>query len=248
MANFELLWSVPSGRWQLNGANVHVWASSLDKPVDRISNLERMLSPDERARATRFHFDRDRNRFIVGRGLLRTIVGSYLNADPAQLRFAYGARGKPHLTEASGPHNLNFNIAHSNDLILIALARVDAVGIDVEWIDSAIDFENIAGHFFTPHESETLLALPKGLRRLAFYNLWTRKEAYLKATGAGLADIDKIDVSFLPDEPVQILSVQGNPQAAERWTVLDLTPASEYKAAVVAATKDRQFCFWQWPL
>jgi 4'-phosphopantetheinyl transferase len=248
MTNFELLWSVPSGRWQLNEANVHVWASRLNKPVDRISNLERTLSPDERARATRFHFDRDRNRFIVGRGLLRTIVGSYLDADPAQLRFAYSPRGKPHLTGASRPPKLNFNIAHSNDLILIALTRVDTIGIDVEWIDYALDFENIAGYFFTAHERETLLALPKGLRRLAFYNLWTRKEAYLKATGVGLADFDKIDVSFLPDEPVQILSVQGNPQAAERWTMLDLTPASEYKAAVVAAAKDQQFCFWEWPL
>jgi 4'-phosphopantetheinyl transferase len=248
MSNLELHWSFPPDQWQLNGADLHVWSASLDQPVERISSLEQTLSPDERDRAMRFHFDRDRNRFIAGRGMLRAILSSYLKIDPPHLHFAYSSRGKPILTGFPGRCTLHFNVAHSNDLILIALTRVCAVGVDVEWIHSVRDTENIASHFFSPREVVELMALPKEQRALAFLNLWTRKEACLKATGAGLSDmIEQIEVSFLPGEPARMLAISGDPQAAACWTLVELTPASEFKAAVAAAAKSLRFFCWQWP-
>ncbi len=248
MSNLELRWSFPPDQWQLNGAEVHVWAASLDKPVGRICSLEQTLSPDERDRAMRFHFERDRNRFIVGRGMLRAILSSYLTIDPGKLHFVYSSRGKPFLTGLPGRCTIHFNLAHSNDLILIALTQFCAVGVDVEWVHSVRDTEKIASHFFSSREVVELMALPKEQRTLAFFNLWTRKEACLKATGAGLSNVIKqIEVSFLPGESVRMLAISGNSQAAACWTLVDLAPASEFKAAVAAAAKGLRFFCWQWP-
>lgn len=249
MSNLELRWGFPPDLWQLNGADVHVWAASLDKSAERISSLEQTLSPDEQDRAMRFHFEGDRNRFIAGRGTLRAILSSYLEIEPARLHFVYNSRGKPALTGLPGRCALHFNLAHSNDLILIALTRVCAVGIDVEWVHSIRDAENIASHFFSPREVVELTALPEQQRALAFLSLWTRTEACLKATGVGLSDaIEQIEVSFLPGEPARVLAISGNRQAAACWTLVDLTPASEFKAAVAAAAENLRFFCWQWPL
>ncbi len=248
MSNLELSWGFPPDEWQLNRAEVHVWAAALDKPVEQISSLEQTLSADERDRAMRFHFERDRNRFIAGRGILRAILSAYLKIDPAQLQFVYSSRGKPILTGLPESCTLHFNLAHSNDLILIALTRICAVGIDVEWIHSIGDIENIASHFCSRREAVELMAQQREQRTLAFLNLWTRKEAYLKATGGGLSDmIGQIEVSFLPGEPARLLAISGDPQAAACWTLAELTPAADFKAAVATAAKSLRFFCWQWP-
>jgi 4'-phosphopantetheinyl transferase len=248
MSNLELRWSLPPDQWQLGAADVHVWAANLIEPIERISALEQTLSSDERDRAMRFHAERDRNRFIVGRGVLRTILSSYLEVNPAQLHFVYGPRGKPMLTDLPGSSTLYFNVAHSNELILFALTRAGAVGIDIEWLQLIRDTEVVARRFFLPREVAELAALPRERRALAFSNLLTRKEAFLKATGAGLsAPLAEIEVSFTPGELPRLLSIAGNLQAAACWTLEDLSPAADYKGAVAVAAKGLQFVCWQWP-
>jgi 4'-phosphopantetheinyl transferase len=249
MSNLQLLWSLPSEPCQLGGADVHVWASSLDKPLEGLPSLELTLSPDERERAGRFHFELDRNRFIAGRGMLRAILSSYLEIEPAQLSFAYSPRGKPALTGLTGDRALHFNLAHSGGLILIAVTRVCALGIDVERIGPASDAEDIAREFFSPREAEELRALPMDRRTVAFFNLWTRKEAWLKATGEGLSDtLREIEISLLPGEPPRVLAISGNPQAAADWTLVALAPAPDFAGAIAAEAKGLRFCCWQWPL
>jgi 4'-phosphopantetheinyl transferase len=248
MSKLELLWRLPPARWQLNGTDVHVWAASLDRPVDRISYLERTLSPDERNRAMRFHFERDRNRFVAGRGLLRAILGSYLKVDPAELHFAYNPRGKPTLTGLPEHCGLHFNLSHSNDLIVIALTRVSAIGADVECIGSVRDIENITSHFFPSLEAVELMALPMEQQASAFFSLWTRKEACLKAIGVGLSDtMEQMEVSFLPGEPARMIAISGDRQAAAGWTLVEITPASEFKGAVAVAAQGLRFFCWRWP-
>jgi 4'-phosphopantetheinyl transferase len=242
-----LLWSFPPKQWALKNWDVHVWAESLKKPAEHILPLEQMLSRDERTRAQQFKFEADRNRFIMGRGLLRTILSSYVQAGPAQLCFMYSKRGKPALRDIRGQGELHFNVAHSKDVILIAVTRACAVGVDVEWIRPISDAGDIASRFFSPREAAKLMALPNDQRIPAFFNLWARKEAWLKATGDGLSEmLNEVEVSFLPEEPANVLAISGNVEAAERWTLLGLTPAPNFAAAAAAEAKDLQFSCWQW--
>ena len=177
----------------------HVWAAGLDQPAGQISSLEQILSPDEQDRAQKFKFENSRERFIVGRSLLRTILGSYLQVNPTQLRFIYSPRGKPSLENIFGHGALHFNVAHSQNLILIAVTRACPLGVDVEWANPIKDFEDIADRFFSKNETAKLKAAPADQRMAAFYSLWTRKEAYLKATGEGLSDaLGEVEFTFLP--------------------------------------------------
>src|SRR5581483_7473345 len=163
--------------WSLNTGEVQIWAAPLVQAKERQSELARTLSPDETARAERFHFDRDRNRFIAGRGLLRAILGRYLGLKPAQLAFEYTVRGKPAVHSSCGNHALHFNLAHSDDLALFALTSICRLGIDVERIRPLSDADGIANRFFSARESEGLRILPAAQKPAAFFNLWTRKEA-----------------------------------------------------------------------
>jgi 4'-phosphopantetheinyl transferase len=248
MPALEMHWGLPPEQWHLNEASVHVWAASLDMPVQRIFALEQTLSSDELDRATRYYFERDRKRFIAGRGTLRAILSSYFKIDPMELRFAYGPRGKPMLTGSSEFCALHFNLAHSDDLALIALTRACPVGIDVECIHSVRDVDNIARRFFPHREAAQLMALPPEQRALSFLNLWTRKEACYKATDSDLSRwLKQIEVSFLPGEPARVLGIAGNPQATACWTLEELSPAYQFKGAVAVAASGLQFHCWRWP-
>ena len=243
----HLRWDLPPDDRRLDGADVHVWAASLDVPNETLSSYEQTLSSDERSRAEQFKFDCHRKRFIAGRGILRAILSSYEGVEPIELKLDHSPLGKPLL--AGFPENcmLHFNLAHSSNLLLIAITRVCAIGIDVEWIQSVTDIENVARDFFSADEAQGVMALPEEERVLAFYEVFVRKEAYLKATGAGLSNvITQIEVSFLPDEPTRILSIYGDTQAAACWTLMELAPASGFTGAVAAEAKNLRFLLWQW--
>lgn len=249
MSNLELLWSRPPNHWRLNVGDVHIWASCLNRPVEQISSFKKTLSPDESARAERFHFDRDRSRFIAGRGILREILSSYLEMSPSQLRFVYSLRGKPGLANCPAFPELYFNVTHSNDLILIGVTQACTMGLDVEERRSLNDADDIAAHFFSAREAAAFKALPKEGRELAFFKLWTRKEACLKAAGLGLQEVmDGFEVSFLEGEPAKVLAASDNLPKAASWTLEELYPAQGFVAAVAMPTKGLFFHCWQWPL
>ncbi|HEX5035642.1 MAG TPA: 4'-phosphopantetheinyl transferase, partial [bacterium] len=138
---------------------VHLWKANLDQPSARVDNLLRILSREERERADRFHLERDRNRFVVGRGLLRKILGRYLVIDAAAVRFEYNATEKPFL--ASGSSDLRFNLSHSQGLVVYALALGRDVGVDVERVRSDIDWEGISGRYFSASENKALRSFPE---------------------------------------------------------------------------------------
>jgi 4'-phosphopantetheinyl transferase len=246
-SDLEILWPLPPTAWHLGQREIHVWAVALSQPPAQVARFTATLAPEELARAGRFHFDRDRTRFIVGRGWLRTLLGRYLCFAPAQLNFDYGDRGKPRLAGPPGADSLHFNLAHSDDLALLAVAQVGSVGVDVEKIRPLSDAEGIADRFFSPSESAGLKALPISQQPAAFFNLWTRKEAWLKATGKGIADsLDQVEVSFLADEPARFLRLFGNSKTAKQWTLLELFPAGGFTGALALHALDAQIRCWRW--
>jgi 4'-phosphopantetheinyl transferase len=217
-------------------------------PDDRLSAFQSTLSPDERERAERFVFGLHRNHYIAGRGILRAILASYLDLNPAKIQFAYTPRAKPFLADMPGAGAHHFNIAHSEGLVLVAISQVCEIGVDVERIRPMPDAHDIASHFFSPREKAQLNGLPTDQVPPAFFNLWTRKEACLKATGEGITELLPLtEVSFLPGEPAQLHSLWGDPKEAGQWTLEDLTPAPGYAAALAAPARDLQLHCWRWP-
>jgi 4'-phosphopantetheinyl transferase len=247
MSKLQLLWDPPPEQRQLRADEVHVWATPLDQSSERLSSLQETLSPDELERAARFRFDIHRSRFIAGRGALRAILGSYLEIEPAQLHFEYSERGKPALADLPGKQALHFNLADSEGLALIAVTRACPVGVDVEAIGQVSDAIDIACEFFSPREVAGLRAMAGNRRRLGFFNLWTRKEACLKATGAGISEmLAQMEVSFMPGEPPRVLAISGNPQAGATWTLAELSPAEGFTGAVAVQADGLRFSCWRW--
>lgn len=244
----DCAWSVPPASLVLSHGNVHLWKASLDRPPACVRRLECTLGPDERQRADGFRRPYDRARFIVARGLLRTILGGYLDVMPGEVRFRYGSHGKPALEVPSrcGDSSLDFSLTHSEGLALYAFALESAVGIDLEVVRPIAEFEQIADRFFSSLEIHALRALPRARRMEAFMNCWTRKEAYLKATGDGLnRPLDRFSVSLAPGVPAALLDVDGQSKEVDRWSLLALKPAPGYVAALAVRGHGWRFRRWR---
>lgn len=226
---------------------VHVWRVGLDLRLSQVQNLLQTLTEDERSRAERFYFVRDRHHFIVARGALRAILSRYLNCEPGQIRFCYNQQGKPALVREWGGDWLRFNVSHARGLALVAVTRDREIGVDVEYIRPDLANEQIAEQFFSPREVAQLRALPPALQPEAFFNCWTRKEAYIKAQGMGLSLLlDQFDVSLVPGEPAALLSTRGDPREASRWSLRELMPGPGYIAALAVKGHGWRLSCWQW--
>ena len=220
---------ISSVGWEQIGDEIHVWQAVLDADVQNLGQLESTLSLEEKARADRFHFVKDRNRYVVARGLLRNLLGGYLQRAPASLEFSYGEYGKPTLSGGDAPSRICFNLSHSSSLIVYAFARGRNLGIDVEQIRPESAGEGLAQRYFSKREVSDLRMLLPEARVEGFFHCWTRKEAYLKATGMGLQiPLDGFSVSLLPDEPAQF---HGGVES--HWHLAAFHPAEGYVAAVV---------------
>ena len=218
-----------SKEWQQLAGDIHVWHAALDREESALAQLTELLSPDEKTRAGRFRFVKDRNHFTVARGVLREFLGAYLQEEPASLEFSYGQHGKPALAGKHASSGLCFNLSHSFGMAVFAFARGRNLGIDVERVDPESTGEDIARRFFSPGEVSDLRSLPPTGRPEAFFRCWTRKEAYIKALGTGLhTPLDGFSVSLLPDQPAQFL---GGVDPC--WHIAAFHPAEDYAAAVV---------------
>jgi 4'-phosphopantetheinyl transferase len=237
--------------YQLPQDEVHVWRIALDWSPERVRAMNAVLSLDERQKADRFHFDQDRTRHVVGRGVLRSILARCMKTEAERLRFEYNAFGKPRLAPRLSDglvEPFQFNVSHSGDLVLIALTMERAVGIDVEKMRTKLDVERIAASYFSPLERLTLHSLPEDLRRDAFFDCWTRKEAYIKAVGDGLSlPLDEFDVCFLPGQEPGLLATRPHPAEAQRWVFRALDLGPDYKAAIAVEGGGWHLRTWDWP-
>jgi len=240
-------WPSPPTHPALAGDEIHVWCAGLDKPVSDLHAFAGLLSESERKRADRFLLDRDRHRFIVRHGLLRMILGRYLNMDPAHLAFTYESRGKPMVCLPDDTPPFQFNLSHSNGLALIGATRQAALGVDVEQVRFVPEADQIAAKFFSPQESAVLNAIPEEQKMEAFFNCWTRKEAYLKATGEGIADaLPRIEVSLTPGQPARLSKINGNAFTASLWRLSGLAPAPGFVGALAIKADTRRLACWRW--
>jgi 4'-phosphopantetheinyl transferase len=233
-------WPSPPPGLALAGDEIHVWRASLDQPAGRHEEMWRVLSADERRRAGRFHFERDRWRFVARRAFLRAILGLYLDQDPAQVQFFYGSHGKPALAVGDDAAGLEFNLAHSGALALYAFACGRAVGVDVEQVHPIADADDVATRFFSAQEKAAYSQLPPGQREMGFFLCWTRKEAYVKALGEGLArPLGSFDVSLAPGEPARLLRAPG-------WSLISLEPAAGFVGALAVHGQDLPVACWDY--
>jgi len=239
-------WSSPVAAPALPNNVVHVWRASLAVDPSALGRLKSTLAQNELERADRFTFDPDRNHFIAARGILRDVLGRYLQCAPQTIDFVYGARGKPAISSAGSRHPLCFNLSHSHGLAVIGIARERELGIDVEMIRPNFASEEIAERYFSAKEIVDLNKLPTEQRTDGFFLCWTRKEAYIKAKGDGLhIPLDSFDVSLASDRPATLSSADES-----RWRIESFVPsvASElrYAATVVAEGKDWTVRYFEW--
>ncbi len=206
----------------LRAGEVHLWRANL---ADTDPELSTALSPAEWIRAGRFHFERDRQRFIATRGIVRTILSRYLDMDAGELAFTLGEHGKPALDGVCS--TLRFNLSHSDDLLLVAVSHMREVDVDVEFMRPDVPFEALADHYFAPEDAWKLRLLPPAEKAWQFYELWTRAEARLKASGRGLSGANGI---IEPD----------------RWSLRRVSPAEGYAAALVVEGGEFQLDCWSW--
>jgi 4'-phosphopantetheinyl transferase len=240
-------WVEPAGRPALDADAVHVWRIALAVPDAEQAERAAVLARDEVARAARFHFERDRRRWTAARGAVRAVLAGYAGVPAASLAFRVGPHGKPALDGPAARAGLDFNVSHSGDLALCAVTHERAVGVDVEAIRPDFATGEVARRFFAPAEVAALEALPPAERVEAFFACWTRKEAYIKARGTGIAlGLDRFEVSLAPGRPVALLATQDGPVAAARWRLGALAPGEGYAGALVTDGPARLAC-WQWP-
>jgi 4'-phosphopantetheinyl transferase len=225
---------------------VHVWRADLSLDRARLLELWQSLSDDERERARRFHFDRDRESFIAARGALRDILSRYTGTAPGLLRFSYDGYGKPALSEAAGGR-LRFNVSHSHGLALYAVTAGREVGIDLEFVREDFASLEVAAHFFSPQEVSALRSLPPEELADAFFDCWTRKEAYIKVRGEGLSyPLHLFTVSLKPGEPAALLSTEDDPREAARWFLRGLSAGEGFRAAVAVEGTPLSLSCWRW--
>ena len=242
--SIPVTWAPAPASPTLNADEVHVWRASLDCDLRVLSRLEATLSPDETARANRFALLKDRSHFVAARGILRELLGAYLRSSSVNLQFSYGDHGKPALETKTSRACLQFNLSHSGGLALYAFSLGRRLGIDVEQIRPQLAGEDIARRYFAMRELAELRALPPELRAQGFFLCWTRKEAYIKAQGAGLSiPLDSFTVSLTPGRSAELHTSDD-----ALWSLRSFEPSPSHVAALVGEGKDWRLHHWTWKL
>jgi 4'-phosphopantetheinyl transferase len=217
---------------------VHLHLVSLAIPPHELSRLQQFLSEQERQRANRLLDPVKRDRAVAGRGYLRELLGNYLGEHPGRVLLSEGEFGKLHLSEHLEPDALSFNLSHAGTYLLIAVCSGCEIGVDLELVREEIEFPAMARRYFSAVEQQALFGLHEEAQLAAFYRCWTRKEAYLKATGSGFSQpANGFDVSLSPDQPPALLSHHSRPGEVGRWTIRDIPLPAGYCAALAVEMK-----------
>jgi 4'-phosphopantetheinyl transferase len=223
--------------FNLSRRNIDVWTVRIDPPKAVAERFVPYLGADEKERAARFQFEQHRNSFVIAHGVLRILLGHYLNVSPISIQFKFGAKGKPAL---AAPADVDFNMSHSGGLAVFAFMAGCEVGVDVEHLRPLQDMHRIASRFFCSEEAAELMSLAAEQREQGFYLCWTRKEAYIKAIGDGLsAPLDDFRVTLRPGQPARFLHIAHDTSAAEAWKLHDLQLGPNYSAALAYCETER---------
>lgn len=217
--------------------------SRLRAPGELIQDLWQLLSLDERERANRFRFEKHRSDFVVARGLLRIILGRCVGIEAANIQFDYGAHGKPTLSDHP---RISFNLSHSEDLVVYAIGSGQQLGVDLESVRTLEDMSQVAQSYFCSAEHREFLGVPEALRARAFFNCWTRKEAFVKAVGQGLSyPLHRFQVTLQPGQPAEFVHIDGRPGSQTVWSLYDAMPSDTYAAALAVKSRISHVRSWR---
>jgi len=224
---------------------VQLWRVDLEAMAPEETRWQKLLSEEELTRAGRFHFQRDRRGFTAARAMLRSILAAYLGCTPRALNFVYSKKEKPSLGPEHSAGGIAFNVSHSGGIALLAFSRGRDVGVDVEHLRHDFDLEAIACRFFSAQEQSQLAALPAQVRVDAFFRCWTRKEAYIKATGDGLSlPLSQFDVSLAPGQRDALLATRPDAAEAGKWLLREVPAGSGHVAALCVRGRDWKLRAW----
>ena len=238
-------WQRPPERVQLSPDCIDIWRVALDRATARLEEYRAVLSGDELERCDKFKSQQRRREFIIGRGSLRTLIGQYLALDPSSFEFAYSDHQKPYISTTAMGAPVTFNLTHSHDLVLIALTLERRVGIDIEYLRPDVEFRKLSRRFFSKQESQSLEAYDDACLPAAFFACWTRKEALLKAIGAGIAfGLRDFSVSVDPLDQEVDLRTHWDQAEAARWSILNLDLERDYAAAVAVNGSNCKLRYW----
>ena len=222
----------PAAPLEIPRDEVHLWQIELTAVKSGEARWREIISDDERRRADRFRFAIDRESFTAARAILRILLGAYAGLAPEAVTFSYTEHGKPSLNTEQN-ERVEFNLSHSGEIALLAFARGRAVGVDVERIRENLDPEKIARRFFSRREQDELSALPPSERCVGFFRCWTRKEAYIKARGAGLSlPLHGFDVSLKAGDQNALLDARSGDTDITQWRLGELAVRNGYVAAL----------------
>ena len=211
--------------------HIHLWNANLDQPASTIRSLDSLLSFEEKKRAQRFHFGKHRNRFIVCHGLLRILLSQYVGIEPQRIQIIQGKKGKPELSGSNKEKNIRFSLSYSINVGLIAVTQGREIGVDIEFKNRFYDYEEIIENFFSEKEKHLCHYQHERNKIDSFYLLWTKKEALVKAFGAGLIiPLSSFNVSLLDSEIVTLPAVEGFFDNKSRWQVNVIDFSTDFKA------------------
>ena len=237
----------PPPRLMLGTDEIHIWVAVLEQPVSRLQRLAETLSGEERIKADHFHFERDRRYYTARRGILRAILGSYLNVDSSLLTFRLGKYRKPELSGTFGNGRIHFNVSYCDWIAVFAFTRDREIGVDIEFLHDISGMEQIVERLFSARENELFRSLGEDQKREAFFKGWTCKEAFIKAVGEGLfRPLDRFDVSLLPGGPTKLLRVEGDAGEARAWSIQDLKPVPNCVGALAVKAHRFEIKYWRW--
>jgi 4'-phosphopantetheinyl transferase len=236
----------PALEWTLREAQVDVWRIALNDPGYNWDTARDVLSTEEHLRGASYKRPVDRDRFLRTRTALRLLLARYCKLEPQRLAWQILPHGKPHLDPDCGTDPIEFNVSHSGEIALVAISRLP-VGIDIEQLRSHVSCMAIARRYFSTREVRQLEALDERDRPQAFFTCWTRKEAFVKATGKGISSgLASFSVTLLPDAPAELVQLPVGADA--NWRLVDLSPAEGYAAALaVKETDATDLCYRNWP-
>lgn len=224
--------------------DIHLWIYNLSYYSERVNEFAKILSKDELERANKYRFREHHDRFVLFRGCQRLILAKYLEIDPTKINFIYNHFGKPILEKPVNTPDISFNQSHTFNLGLLAITKKLSIGVDIERIRDDFPYENIVQNNFTKNELFELKKMPQTKRKEAFYNFWTLKEAFLKATGCGLSiPLDSIDVSVISNEG--FVKIQAIPyhKSVSDWTLKSLNLCEGYSVALALQYSIKQIFF-----
>lgn len=229
----------------LSKDEVHIWQIALNQFDDVVKRSQDLLDETEKSKAANFRFEKDRRDYVAAHGAMREILSFYLDILPQNIEFETNYYGKPFLR--SGNNQINFNLTHSREWALLAVTKDIKIGVDIEFIRPELAAETLAKQFFSPLEIENLRIIPKQLQTKAFFNCWTRKEAFIKAVGKGLSyPLRDFSVAFSPFEEARLIALENSVQKTENWKIIELNIAENYAAAAAIEAKETQTKLLLW--